>query len=656
MAGFLPFGAPIDFEDQVPTNFVLPNTAGASVDTYLSTIVGKITYDTTNNVIKYRDNTGTKTLATTADVGATTLDGLTDVTITSVADNNIIYYDLATTQWKNAAVGGDLTMVDGAFTVAKLQTKTLTMAGAATGFTLTMPTTSANYTFPSATSTLATLGLAETFTGAKTFSGNTILNGALSGSSVITSWGTPTDTQVPSALLVYTYINQQTTLGISYRPPVDLVYNNGAAALGAATNTIDGVTVTAGMRVLVVDSLTAGQDNMIMLSSGAAGSWVWTAQQDGTGADLPADGHTVWVKQGTAEGDTRWTFNGTAWVQISGTGTYTASTGVVLTGNDFRHVIDSATYAHVGSSGAATNTVLTYSALNGSGQVGTWGLLVNANIAASGTANIAWNKLATGTANSVMITGADGYPTVEATLAVARGGTGTNTLTDHGIMLGSGTGAVTVMAVGGANRIILGVASADPVWSPYSMPASFAAGDVNKILYVSSTSQLSAFAFGTANQILGMTAAATGYEYKTVSGTANRLGVTFAANSITLNIDTTLLPSPIAGDANKFLMATGANASTWTAITYTILPTDIAKYKKVDLLTATNTVTVTGTTHGCGEFPEVVLLRKKGTDNYIPYGVEIIYGAVDGTSGSRNITCNSGTNWEANSVLIIIGR
>jgi len=50
-------------------------------------------------------------------------------------------------------------------------------------------------------------------------------------------------------------------------------------------------------------------------------------------------------------------------------------------------------------------------------------------------------------------------------LDVSEGGTGLTTITDHGIMLGSGTGAVTPMAVGTNNQLIIGQTAADPIWS-----------------------------------------------------------------------------------------------------------------------------------------------------------------------------------------------
>jgi len=48
-------------------------------------------------------------------------------------------------------------------------------------------------------------------------------------------------------------------------------------------------------------------------------------------------------------------------------------------------------------------------------------------------------------------------------VAVAHGGTGASTLTDGGVLLGSGTGAITAMAVLGDGVMIVGGSSGDPV-------------------------------------------------------------------------------------------------------------------------------------------------------------------------------------------------
>jgi len=50
-------------------------------------------------------------------------------------------------------------------------------------------------------------------------------------------------------------------------------------------------------------------------------------------------------------------------------------------------------------------------------------------------------------------------------LAVTEGGTGASTLTDHGVLVGSGTAAVTALAVGTNGQVLVGSTGADPVFA-----------------------------------------------------------------------------------------------------------------------------------------------------------------------------------------------
>ena len=61
------------------------------------------------------------------------------------------------------------------------------------------------------------------------------------------------------------------------------------------------------------------------------------------------------------------------------------------------------------------------------------------------------------------LTGLDAGDISAGTLGVARGGTGATTLTDGGILLGSGTGAVTAMSVLADGALVVGDGSTDPV-------------------------------------------------------------------------------------------------------------------------------------------------------------------------------------------------
>ena len=58
---------------------------------------------------------------------------------------------------------------------------------------------------------------------------------------------------------------------------------------------------------------------------------------------------------------------------------------------------------------------------------------------------------------------------------VAAGGTGAATLTDHGVLVGSGTGAVTALAVGTTGQLLVAATGADPAFSS-SAEADFTFG------------------------------------------------------------------------------------------------------------------------------------------------------------------------------------
>jgi len=69
--------------------------------------------------------------------------------------------------------------------------------------------------------------------------------------------------------------------------------------------------------------------------------------------------------------------------------------------------------------------------------------------------------------------------TLTTALTVANGGTGAQTLTNHGLLLGQATGAVSATAAGSAGQLITsGGASADPTWTTATYVGSVATGDI----------------------------------------------------------------------------------------------------------------------------------------------------------------------------------
>ena len=102
------------------------------------------------------------------------------------------------------------------------------------------------------------------------------------------------------------------------RPPAHAVFDDSGNSLPATTATlIDGVTIVDKSRVLVNDSATAIEVDKIYVAAVTAGNIVWSIEQDGTGNDDPAAGHTLFILEGTIYGENYTVFNGTQWLYSS---------------------------------------------------------------------------------------------------------------------------------------------------------------------------------------------------------------------------------------------------------------------------------------------------------------------------------------------------
>jgi len=110
----------------------------------------------------------------------------------------------------------------------------------------------------------------------------------------------------------------------------------------SGTQTIDGITVAAGDRVLVKNQSTAAQNGIYLA---AASAWSRATDLDAW-SEVP--NAFVFVEQGTTQADTGWvctadqggTLGTTSmpWTQFSGAGTYLAGNGLSLTGSTFAAV------------------------------------------------------------------------------------------------------------------------------------------------------------------------------------------------------------------------------------------------------------------------------------------------------------------------------
>ena len=374
-----------------------------------------------------------------------------------------------------------------------------------------------------ASSTIPTTDLSGTVTnGQLANSAVTVGTTAISlGSSSLTLGGltTVTVTQDPvSALQLATkqYVDS-TSQGLDTKASVvnsttatlTATYSNGTAGVGATlTNSgtlaafaADGVSNSVSDRVLVKNQSSAFQNGIYTVTTVGSASiaWVLTRATDmDTWAEVP--GAYVFIEKGSTNADTGWVCTSDAggtmgttsitWSQFSGAGTYTASTGLTLTGTAF----------------SITNTAVTASAYGSATQVGTFTVNAQGQLTLAGNTTVtpavgSITGLGTGVATAlavntggagavVLFNGALGTPTsgtltnatglplttgVTGTLPIANGGTGQTTAsaafnalspitTTGDIIIGNGTNSATRLGIG-ANGYVLTSNGTTATWS-----------------------------------------------------------------------------------------------------------------------------------------------------------------------------------------------
>jgi len=252
---------------------------------------------------------------------------------------------------------------------------------------------------------------------------------------------------------------------VSWATTADLgsvTYNNGSGGIGAtltnagtqAALVIDGHTFTStdatnATRVLVKNESNAAYNGVYTVTNQGSGStnWVLTRatdyNQSGTGQNKIAPGDYLFVTSGTANANTAWIQStplpitvgttGINFTQVAGTGTYTAGTGLTLSGNQFsisNTAVSANTYGSASSVGTFT--------VNGQGQL---------TAASSTPIAIAASQITSGT------------------LGIANGGTGQSTasaafnalspVTSTGdLIIGNGTNSATRLAIGSNGYVL----------------------------------------------------------------------------------------------------------------------------------------------------------------------------------------------------------
>ena len=210
-----------------------------------------------------------------------------------------------------------------------------------------------------------------------------------------------------------------------------VTYNNGTSGVGATLTTtgsyttIDGVTLTNGMRILVKDEANTAHNGIYDRTS----STVLTRSDDFNTPTEMAGGDFTFVTAGTLYDNTGWvmpdavTTVGTSpvvWIQFSGAGTYTAGTGLTLTGSQFSVNASQTQITSVGTLGSLAvtananvgnlnaTTAVVASTLTSNVATGTAPLTVTSTTRVSNLnvayANVADNiNVASGTGNNFLI-------------------------------------------------------------------------------------------------------------------------------------------------------------------------------------------------------------------------------------------------------------
>jgi len=205
----------------------------------------------------------------------------------------------------------------------------------------------------------------------------------------------------------------------------------------SATQTIDGVALSAGDRVLVKNQTTASANGIYVVAAGA-----WTRATDANSSGSLNGGTFVFVEQGTANADSGWvvttdgaiTIGTTAinWVQFSGAGQVIAGAGLTKTGNSI-DVVGTANRITVNADSVdIASTYVGQTSITTLGTIGT-GVWRGTAIVDAYLAGIAGSKVSGNiSGNAANVTG---------TVAIANGGTGATTAaaarTNLGLAIGS---------------------------------------------------------------------------------------------------------------------------------------------------------------------------------------------------------------------------
>ena len=306
------------------------------------------------------------------------------------------------------------------------------------------------------------------FTGSLNLGGNSLIN-----------LGSPIN---PSDAATKAYADS-VAQGLSVKASVRALADSNITLSG--TQTIDGVALNSGDRVLLTGQTNAVDNGIYVVASGA-----WSRSSDMANGSNAA-GVFTFVEEGTVYAQTGWVCNdppanatvGTAFLgftQFSGAGEVTVGTGLSKTGN----TISLITPVSVANGGTGASSFTAHGIILGEGSsalsvTGT-GISGQAMLSSGSSADPAYGALNLAGGSSI----------VTGTLPIANGGTGAASLTGNGILAtNSGGTAVTSITSSTANQVIAWNGS---TWVAATLSLAYLSDGTNVVNAVTPTSPITA--------------------------------------------------------------------------------------------------------------------------------------------------------------------